>query len=40
VHKADFNTGSELVVVVLSEDVQELTNNWGNTVTTCIGTKL
>jgi len=28
-----YNTVLRLVVVVLTEDMQELTNNWGNTVT-------
>ena len=36
--KLTVNTVLGLVVVVLTEDVQDLTNNWGNTVTTCIGT--
>jgi len=40
VHIADFNTVLGLVVVVLTEDVQEQTNNWGNTVVTYIGTNL
>ena len=38
-HKADFNTVLGLVVV-LTGNVQDLTNNWGNTVATCIGTNL
>jgi hypothetical protein len=38
--KLTVNTVLGLVVVVLTEDVQDLTNNWGNTVTTCISTNL
>lgn len=40
VHKADFNTVLGLVMVVLTDGMQVLTNNWGNTLTTYIGSNL